>query len=159
MSKHSRCMSCGVQWRFQVSYVVSTFTSRMISMRPFSSANVSCSCEDPACMPCFRMAAATVPWAAQVQMRTPRHAMWTDPSANLHHVPALTSACCHSRLDTTSCDGCFWSVQIASTISEQVSWLCAVLKNSSSRSTRAHVEMRASSSRECEKRQIRARFC
>lgn len=44
-------------------------------------------------------------------------------------------------------------------MSEQVSWLCAVMKNSSRTSRRAQVEMRASRSKKCEKRQMRVRFC
>ena len=86
-------------------------------------------------------------------------ATWTAPRANLHQIPAFQRARCHSSPDNSSYDGCFWSVQMDSMMSEQVPWLWAVLTNSSRMSRRVHVETRASRSNECEKRQIRVRFC
>lgn len=151
------CKANHAEW-LQRSSLFSIFTQYASLRLSFSSTTTVVSSSPSARMPYFRTATATVPCAAHVEMSTPTHATCTAPSANAHHRSALTRARCHSGLDTVSCEGCCWSVQIASMISGHVFWLYVVSKNSSNTRRRAHVETRASRSREYENRQMRIRF-
>lgn len=151
------CKANHARW-LQSSSLFSIFTPYASSSLSFSLTPTAISSSPPARIPYFRTATARVPCAAHVEMSTPTHAMCTAPSAKPHHRSALARARCHSGLDISPYEGCCWSVQIASMISGHVFWLYVVSKNNSKTRRRAHVETRASKSREYENKQMRVRF-
>lgn len=89
-----------------ISSLISTLTSQECLRPSFSSASAAGSSALSICNAWLRIATATVPCAALVQIKTPTHATCTAPSAKRHQTPALISECCHSKLVTTSCEGC-----------------------------------------------------